>query len=79
VKFEVHTHALFGRGGSVRTITHSHVGGDTPHLHDGSGPASYTIDKDEWFALTGLRGGGRKKFTVKPTGEQLPLTGRKSP
>lgn len=35
------------------------------------GPASYTIDKDEWAAKTGLQGGGRKKFTVKASGEQF--------
>ncbi|HEY3678994.1 MAG TPA: hypothetical protein VGL45_09760 [Bradyrhizobium sp.] len=31
------------------------------------------IDKDEWRAATGMRGGGRKKFSKKPTGDQLPI------
>jgi hypothetical protein len=53
------------------TFSHSHPGGDHPHEHPDTGPASYVIDKDEWFRATGLPGGGRKKFTTKPTGERL--------
>jgi hypothetical protein len=59
------------------TLVHSHEGGDRPHEHDDgtnrTGPGSYTIDKDEWRARTGLIGGGRKRFTRKPTGSQLPV------
>jgi hypothetical protein len=57
-------------------FSHSHEGGDIPHTHPHTGPASYTIDKDEWFRSTGLRGGGRKKFTPKPAGEQMLFTER---
>ncbi|HEU4366777.1 MAG TPA: hypothetical protein VFV05_00955, partial [Methylomirabilota bacterium] len=59
----------FGRNSFV----HSHEGGDKPHKHEHTGPACYTIDKDDWFRATGLRGGGRKKFTARPTGEQFPV------
>lgn len=52
-------------------FSHSHEGGDIPHTHPDTGPGCYVIDKDEWFQQTGLRGGGRKKFTAKPEGEQL--------
>lgn len=76
---EVHEHR-FTRGprsswaGTERGgIAHSHPGGDIPHQHADTGPASYTIDKDEWFRETGLRGGGRKKFTKSATGEQFPI------
>ena len=47
--------------------------GGVPHQHPDTGPACYTIDKDEWVRDTGLRGGGRKKFTKVPTGEQFPI------
>lgn len=74
---EVHTHAWL-RGGHYQRdgkwhseVVHSHEGGGTPHEHPGTGPGSYVIDKDEWFRATGLRGGGRKSFTPKPSGEQL--------
>lgn len=56
-----------------RKLVHSHDGGDVPHKHADTGPGAYTIDKDEWFRETGLRGGGRKKFTKRPTGEQFPI------
>lgn len=52
-------------------IVHSHEGGDKPHTHPDTGPGAYTIDKDDWYATTGLRGGGRKTFTKVPSGEQL--------
>lgn len=55
------------------TFSHSHIGGDVPHEHPQTGPATYTIDKDDWYRSTGLRGGGRKKFTAKPTGEQFAI------
>lgn len=78
-KLEVHEHSYIAgprRGG----FSHSHEGGDKPHEHvEGAvetGPGCYTIDKDEWYARTGMRGGGRKKFTVKPTGVQIPLIAR---
>lgn len=76
---EVHEH-VFIRGPRARfagtddnRIRHSHEGGDVPHQHPETGPASYTIDKDQWFAATGLNGGSRKEFTKKPAGEQLPI------
>lgn len=73
---EVHTHTYLRGGhyvGSEWTtkVVHSHEGGDAPHEHPGVGPASYTIDKDEWLRTTGLTGGGRKKFTKTPSGPQL--------
>jgi hypothetical protein len=67
--YEVHTHSvLTGRGGAIE---HSHPGGNEPHRHMGTGPACFTIDKDAWLRATGMRGGGRKKFTEEPTGSQL--------
>lgn len=72
---EVHEHWFISgprtRFGGERLV-HSHAGGSVPHQHPATGPASYTIDKDEWLLKTGLRGGGRKKFTARPKGEQLP-------
>lgn len=81
---EVHSHSFvsgkragghYERDGKWHTGTfeHSHEGGDVAHQHEHTGPASYTIDKDDWYRSTGLRGGGRKKFTVKPSGEQMPI------
>ena len=73
-KFEVHEHCYTSGPRSNRPgykFEHSHFGGDVPHTHPNTGPASYAIDKDEWFRATGLQGGGRKKFTAKPSGEQL--------
>lgn len=79
---EVHEHCyihgpnahLVGRD----KIAHSHVGGDRMHSHDLTGPAAYTIDRDEWLAATGLRGGGRKRFTAAATGPQIrPRSGRR--
>src|SRR5690606_38998209 len=79
-KYEVHTHAIISGPNANKSwcnkITHSHEGGDTPHEHEHAGPACYTIDKDEWFRATGLKGGGRKKFTARPDGPQLPLIPR---
>ena len=79
MSYEVHEHCFISGPNANRgmRLVHSHEGGDKPHEHADSvhraGPGSYTIDKDAWFARTGLRGGGRKKFTPKPTGQQLPL------
>lgn len=81
-KLEVHEHCVIrgpranrsGPGwpvGQDSTIEHSHDGGNIPHSHPDTGPASYTIDKDEWLRATGMRGGGRKKFTPTPAGEQF--------
>lgn len=56
---------------TTSTFDHSHEGGDVPHTHPDTGPACYVIDKDEWARL-GYVGGGRKKFTAQPTGEQMP-------
>lgn len=78
-RLEVHEHSFiegprsrYG-GRPEGCLVHSHPGGDQPHQHPQTGPASYTIDQDDWARTTGLRGGGRKEFTDKPTGEQLPL------
>lgn len=74
---EVHEHCFIRgprscfAGTSIGRLVHSHEGGDIPHQHPDTGPASYTIDKDDWLRTTGLRGGGRKKFTTKPIGEQF--------
>jgi hypothetical protein len=82
--YEVHSHwfvtgprsrGAYNAKGKWETgkFSHSHKGGDVPHRHPDTGPGSYTIDKDDWFRATGLRGGGRKKFTQQPSGEQMPL------
>lgn len=73
-RLEIHTHSYVAgiNSNCGRQLVHSHEGGDSPHQHQDTGPASYTIDKDEWAAATGLRGGGRKKFSKTPNGEQLP-------
>lgn len=63
--FEVHEHANL-RGGSV---THSHE--HTARAHAGHGPARLTIDRNQWAAQTGLRGGGTKHFTKRATGPQF--------
>lgn len=83
VALETHEHCYITGpnsrfAGSARgRLTHSHDGGDKPHVHEDAaqrtGCGSYTIDKDEWFKRTGLRGGGHKKFTRKQTGVQMPL------
>jgi hypothetical protein len=74
--FEVHKHSwitnLRARNCNY-TFSHSHEGGDRPHHHPDTGPACYTIDKDDWLRNTGLRGGGRKKFTKNPRGQQMPI------
>lgn len=82
-QLEVHEHSFVSgprSGGHYEnnawhtgTFSHSHEGGDVRHEHPHTGPASYTIDKDDWARATGLRGGGRKKFTAKPSGEQMPI------
>jgi hypothetical protein len=69
-RLEIHRHANIHRSGE---IIHSHDEGARPHQHAGYGPATYTIDKDEWARATGLKGGGRKKFSAAPTGQQLPI------
>lgn len=79
-KLEVHEHSIIRgpRANSPRSsIEHSHEGGDVPHTHPETGPAHYTIDKDEWLRATGLRGGGRKRFTDAPAGEQLEFIARR--
>lgn len=74
---EVHEHSYVRGPNANRTdrykFSHSHEGGDKRHQHPDTGPAAYTIDKDEWRAKTGLIGGGRKSFTVNSTGVQLPI------
>lgn len=82
VTYETHGHCwIVGASGS---FAHSHDGGDTPHEHtDGgkrTGPGSYTIDTNDWYARTGSRGrGGKKKFTKKPTGLQLTVVQVEAP
>lgn len=72
---EVHEHCIISGPraytAGLNKVRHSHADGDRAHSHADTGPASYTIDKDEWAAATGLRGGGRKKFTKRASGEQL--------
>lgn len=74
-RLEVHTHSYVSGPNANKSwlskVEHSHEGADIPHTHPDTGPGAYTIDKDEWAARTGLKGGGRKKFTAKPTGPQL--------
>jgi hypothetical protein len=78
-RLELHEHWYISgpRANCGKRLFHSHEGGDRPHAHETAehrtGPGAYTIDKGEWFARTGLRGGGRKKFSDKPTGEQFPV------
>lgn len=73
---EVHEHCFVSGQRARQTwnykFSHSHEGGNVPHQHPDTGPAAYTIDKDEWARTTGLVGGGRKRYTTRPTGEQLP-------
>lgn len=84
---EVHEHCIITGPNAnkewLNKFSHSHEGGDKPHVHDDgthrTGPGAYTIDKDEWAARTGLKGGGRKKFTAKPTGTQMPLVSVEAP
>lgn len=75
-RLELHEHAVISgpdaNWAGRNRIVHSHEGGEVPHRHEHTGPASYTIDKDDWFRATGLQGGGRKQFTSAPTGKQLP-------
>jgi hypothetical protein len=75
-RLEIHEHCFIAgprANGWRYKFSHSHEGGSEGHQHPDTGPGSFTIDKDEWLKATGLRGGGRKKFTKEPTGEQLPL------
>lgn len=76
---EVHEHSFVSGPRAARIgshVSHSHAGGGRPHSHPNTGPCTYTIDKDDWLRATGLRGGGRKKFTATPEGEQLQLVER---
>ena len=77
-RLEVHEHSfIFGPRSTLAgsRLVHSLEGGDVQHKHPDTGMASSTIDKDEWMQRTGLKGGGRKKFTASPSGEQHPLIG----
>jgi hypothetical protein len=65
---EVHEHSRI-KPGTPRHVKHSHA--DTHRHHAGYGPATLSIDKHEWARQTGLRGGGTKKFTTRPTGPQI--------
>jgi hypothetical protein len=44
------------------TLRHSHEGGDAPHEHPDTGPASFTL--------------GKQKLTARPNGEQFTLVSR---
>lgn len=72
-RLEVHEHSFISGPRSNRglKLRHSHEGGHVPHSHPETGPAAYTIDKDDWYRATGMDGGGRKEFTHAPTGEQF--------
>ena len=70
-RLEVHEHIFIRGARSGQRLVHSHPDGERPHEHENTGPSCYEIDKDEWFAATGMRGGGRKKFTAAPSGEQF--------
>lgn len=72
---EVHEHCIIRgpRANRSERIVHSHEDGETPHGHPDTGPASYTIDQDDWARASGVAdGGSRKRFTKTPEGEQLP-------
>lgn len=81
-RLEVHEHCYISGpnsrcAGTARgRLAHSHEGGDQPHVHEDeihrTGPASYTIDSKAWARATGMPGGGKKRFTTEPTGQQLP-------
>jgi hypothetical protein len=74
-RLEVHEHSIISgpRAHCAAKIVHSHEDGEIPHQHPHTGPATYTIDKDDWSrASGGLVGGSRKRFTAVPEGEQLP-------
>lgn len=76
MRLEEHRHSYVRGPLSERydhSFDHAHDGGDRPHLHPDTGPAAYTIDRGEWRAATGLRGGGRKVHRRRPTGPALPL------
>jgi hypothetical protein len=74
-RLEVHDHSYVAgpRSGDPATsrFSHAHQRGDQPHQHPDTGPAAYTIDRDEWYAATGLHGGGRRAFVRRPTGTRL--------
>lgn len=78
-RLEVHEHCYVSGPKAARGVhlVHSHEGGDRPHEHADeahrTGPGSYTIDSKEWLRATGMRGGGKKRKTSKPTGPQLPI------
>lgn len=75
--FEIHEH-VFIQGPRARRsweshFEHSHADGSTGHKHPETGPAHFTIDKDQWAAATGgLQGGGRKSYSKTPRGLELP-------
>lgn len=74
--YEVHEHSYTSgpNAGRSKKLIHSHERGEIPHTHRDTGPACYTIDKDEWFQMTGgVEGGSRKEFSDAPTGDQLPF------
>lgn len=73
-RLEVHEHSRIHDGGG--RVNHSHADGAPGHHHFGTGPATFTIDKDDWQQQTGLKGGGRKRFTTRPVGPQLTVTKR---
>jgi hypothetical protein len=75
VRYEMHEHKYIAGPNSRRTdlwtLVHAHPDGSRPHRHPDTGPARYTIDRDEWAAVATGVGGGRRLFRAKPTGPQL--------
>jgi hypothetical protein len=82
-KLEIHEHRFTSgdRAGILwlERLIHSHEGGNDPHRHPETGPACYTVDRLSWRKNTGLKGGGRKRFTARPGGEQLPIMANETP
>lgn len=82
-RFEVHAHSYVrgphAQGGHSHAdgrwcdgkFEHSHEDGSRTHEHPDTGPAGFTIDKDDWYAATHMRGGGRKRYTAAAKGEQF--------
>jgi hypothetical protein len=63
---EVHEHASLTTG---KTVRHSHE--NPMAAHKGRGPAAFDVCAECWRRSTGLKGGGQKRYTKRPTGVQL--------
>lgn len=74
--YELHEHSYISGPLAHRSpgnrLTHSHEEGSQSHRHPDVGPATFTIDRDEWFHQTHMQGGGRKEYSREPSGLQLP-------